>query len=333
MHDVIGTDGVSPAYFRFKARGQLAYYQSATLINGTVTKIDVPEGNTTTQPFTVRAKLPSGEEATVGARGVILATGLTDILPDTPGIKQNWGKGIFWCPWCDGNEHADQPLGILSGLDEAASLSQEISTLNNNVIAFVNGTNTPEMRAATEKKFPGWEQYLEARNIKVENRTIAGLVRLADGGVNEHPEAPTFPEHDLFRVDFTEGPSVERAAFFASFPNKQHSSVGADMGVRLDGGRLAADPARGLMTNIPSVYAIGDANADNVTNVPHAMFSGKRAAVFLHVALARQETAVIIAQHNGTSVEERGLDLEPRAVWEAMNGGAADILDAGKFEQ
>ncbi|KAI8948450.1 sulphydryl oxidase [Xylaria longipes] len=333
MHDVIGTDGVRPAYFRWKARDQLAYYQSATLINGTVTKIDVREGNITSQPFTVRAKLPSGEEATVGARGVILATGLSDIIPGTPGVQQNWGKGIFWCPWCDGNEHADQPLGILSGLDEAASLSQEISTLNNNIIVFVNGTNTPEMRAATEKKFPGWEQYLEARNITVENRTIAGLVRLADGGANEHPEAPTFPEHDLFRVDFTEGPSVERAAFFASFPNKQHSSVGADMGVRLDGGRLAADPARGLMTNINGVYAIGDANADNVTNVPHAMFSGKRAAVFLHVALARQETAALLAQHNGSSVAERDLDLEPRAVWEAMNGGAADILDAGKFEQ
>ncbi|KAI0474472.1 sulphydryl oxidase [Xylaria cf. heliscus] len=333
MHDVIGTDGVSPAYFRWKARGQLAYYQSATLINGTVTKIDAPAGNGSNQPFTVRATLPSGEEATVGARGVILATGLRDIIPDTPGIKQNWGKGIFWCPWCDGNEHADQPLGILSGLDEAASLSQEISTLNSNIIAFVNGTNTPEMRAATEKKFPGWEQYLEARNITVENRTIAGLVRLADGGINEHPEAPTFPEHDLFRVDFADGPSVERAAFFASFPNKQHSSVGADMGVRLDGGRLAADPARGLMTNIPSVYAIGDANADNVTNVPHAMFSGKRSAVFLHVALARQETAALLAQHNGTSVKERDLNLEPRAVWEAMNGGANDILDAGEFEQ
>ncbi|KAF2963806.1 hypothetical protein GQX73_g9753 [Xylaria multiplex] len=339
MHDVIGTDGVAPAFFRWKARGQLAYYQSATLINGTVTKIDAAtseaSGSSAVQdaPFTVRATFPSGEETTVGARGIILATGLTDIIPSTPGIQQNWGKGIYWCPWCDGNEHADQPLGIFSPLNEAASQVQEISTLNNDIIAFVNGTDTPEMRAATDVKFPGWKEYLDARNVRVENRTIASLVRLADGGANEHPEAPTFPEHDLFRVDFTEGPSIERAAFFASFPNKQHSSVGADMGVRLDGGRLAADPARGLMTNIPGVYAIGDANADNVTNVPHAMFSGKRAAVFLHVALARQETAALIAAHNGTSVVERSLDLDPRAIWQDMNGGEADVLDAGDFEQ
>ncbi|TGJ86470.1 hypothetical protein E0Z10_g2290 [Xylaria hypoxylon] len=334
MHDVIGTDGVSPAFFRWKARGQLAYYQSATLINGTVTKIVAASTSSAAQdaPFIVRTTLPSGEESTVGARGIILATGLSDIIPSTPGVPQAWGKGIFWCPWCDGNEHADQPLGILSNLNEAASQVQEISTLNNDIIAFVNGTDTPEVRAVTDTKFPGWKEYLELRNIKVENRTIAGLVRLIDGGANEHPEAPTFPEHDLFRVDFTEGPSIERAAFFASFPNKQHSSVGADMGVRLDGGRLAADSTRGLMTNIPGVYAIGDANADNITNVPHAMFSGKRSAVFLHVALARLETAALIATQNNTSVEERGLDLDPRAVWQDMNGGAADILDAGEFE-
>ncbi|KAI0908590.1 sulphydryl oxidase [Ustulina deusta] len=337
MHDVIGTDGVAPAYFRWKARGQLEYYASAFLINGTVTKIDVASNDTSAAqdpPFTVRTTFPSGEEATVGARSIVLATGLSDIIPSTPGVQQNWGKGIFWCPWCDGNEHADQALGILSNLNEAASNVQEISTLNSNIIAFVNGTDTPEVRAATDKKFPGWEAYLQLRNITVENRTIAGLVRLADGGANEHPEAPTFPEHDLFRVDFTEGPSVERAAFFASFPNKQHSSVGANMGVRLDGGRLAADPTRGLMTNIPGVYAIGDANADNVTNVPHAMFSGKRAAVFLHVSLARQETAALLAKNNETSVKERSLDfdLDPRAIWQDMNGGEADILDAGEFE-
>ncbi|KAI1159170.1 sulphydryl oxidase [Nemania serpens] len=337
MHDVIGTDGVSPAFFRWKARGQLAYYESVSLVNGTVTKIDVASSNATSQaqkePFTVHAKFLSGEVATVGAKAVILATGLSDILPSTPGVKQNWGKGIFWCPWCDGNEHADQPLGILSDLNEAASLVQEISTLNGDIIAFVNGTNTPEMSAATDTKFPGWKQYLDLRNITIENRTIAAIVRLSDGGANEHLEAPTFPEHDLFRVDFTEGPSVQRAAFFASFPNKQHSGVGADMGVRLDGGKLAADNARGLMTNIPGVYAIGDANADNVTNVPHAMFSGKRAAVFLHVALARQETATLLASQNGTSLDERSLDLDPRAVWQEMNGGKADILDAGEFNQ
>lgn len=70
------------------------------MVNGTVTKIDVASSNATSQkePFTVEAKFLSGEVATVGAKTIILATGLSDILPNTPGVKQNWGKGIFWCP-------------------------------------------------------------------------------------------------------------------------------------------------------------------------------------------------------------------------------------------
>ncbi|KAI2630102.1 sulphydryl oxidase [Xylaria nigripes] len=337
MHDVIGNDGLAPAFFRWKARNQLGYYPSAKMINGTVTKIDVAASSASGSaasgaPFTVRATLPGGKDASVGARAIVLATGLTDILPETPGIEENWGKGIFWCPWCDGNEHADQPLGILSTLLDAASSVQEISTLNKDIICFVNGTDTPEMRAATEKKFPNWQKYLDLKGIKVDNRTITNLTRLKDGGEDEHPSAPTFPEHDLFSLGFAEGPAVERAAFYASFPNKQHSDIGAEMGVRLDGGRLAANQSRGLMTNIENVYAIGDANADNVTNVPHAMFSGKRAAVFLHVQLARLETAALLAK-NITSINKKDLELDPRAIWEKMNGDASDILYAGEFEQ
>jgi len=89
-------------------------------------------------------------------------------------------------------------------------------------------------------------------------------------------------EYDSFQVEFAEGLAVKTAAFLASFPSEQTSDVGQKMGVRLDGGRLAANGAAGLATNVEGVYAIGDANADNVTNVPHALFSGKRTAVFLH---------------------------------------------------
>lgn len=65
-----------------------------------MTKIEVPENNGTAQtlPFTVHTTFPSGEEAVVGAKGIILATGVLDIIPDTPGVKEAWGKGIFWCP-------------------------------------------------------------------------------------------------------------------------------------------------------------------------------------------------------------------------------------------
>lgn len=252
------------------------------MTNGTVTRIVPGDEQNSYFVITSTGSAPE-QEQTVTARKVVLATGLRDILPDTPGLQENWGKGIYWCPWCDGHEHADQPLGLLGSLDNVPGAVREMVTLNNDVIAFVNGTDTPAMRATTEGKSPDWEKYLEIHGVGVDNRTITAITRLQNGtDGTEDPSLPSSPEHDLFRVDFTEGPPVERAAFLVSYPSEQASKVGEEMGVRLWGGRLAVDPTAGLVTNIPGVYAIGDANSDNVTNVPHAMFSGKRTAVYLH---------------------------------------------------
>lgn len=295
MHDVLGYDGespaharktsltalgVTPAYYRWAAREQLSHYSTVSMTNGTVTQIDPVDNNTA---FIVAATLPGGDEQVFSARKIVLATGLRDILPDTPGIKENWGQGIYWCPWCDGHEHADQALGLLAPINEIPGMVREILSLNKDIVAFVNGTDTPENRAATEKASPQWETYLQLHDVKVENRTIASVTRVFNGTTgDEDPSLPTSPEHDLFRVEFEDQPYVDRAAFLASFDDEQASQVGPDMGVALYGGRLAADGTKGLATNIPGVYAIGDANSDNVTNVPHALFSGKRTAVFLH---------------------------------------------------
>ena len=373
MHDVLGFDGnhspslgplkppkltchplsgVTPAYFRYAAREQISHYTTVRMINGTVLKI-TPDAN---QPakFTVHVGVnpDGGRGLTLTARKIILATGLRDVLPSTPGIAENWGKGIFWCPWCDGHEHADQELGLLGSLDNVPGAVREMLTLNTDIVAFVNGTSTPELRATTEAKSPGWEKYLRVHGVVVDNRTITGITRLQDGGGEEaDPSLPSVAEFDRFRVDFTEGEPVERAAFLAAFPSEQTSKVGEEMGVNLYGGRLAADQSAGLVTNIPGVYAIGDANSDNVTNVPHALFSGKRTAVYLHglspldlvlstsgmvanslptVRLAREDGEEDIA---GPDVTKRELEHAARSLWETVNGGPSDILYAGEFDQ
>lgn len=272
--------GVTPAYYRWGARQQLSHYGTISMTNGTVTKIEPAENNT---KFIVSATYPNKEVKVLTARKIVLATGLRDLLPPTPGIRENWGHGIFWCPWCDGHEHADQPLGLLAPIDQIPGMVREMLTLNRDIIAFVNGTDTVANRAATEKKSPKWETYLQIHGVRIENRTIAAIKRLKEGTTgDEDPSLPSVAEFDSFSVEFTEGAPIERAAFLSSFKDEQASKVGEDAGVKLYGGRLAVDPAQGLVTNIPGIYAVGDANSDNVTNVPHALFSGKRTAVYLH---------------------------------------------------
>ncbi|SPQ25176.1 494b6195-845f-4301-83e9-b9e826de8de4 [Thermothielavioides terrestris] len=330
MHDVLGFDGVTTAYFRWAARQQLAHYSTVSMTNGTVTKIT--PGDSQNNFFTVTTTSPGSNATTdLTARKIVLATGLRDILPATPGIRENWGQGIFWCPWCDGYEHADQPLGLLGSLDNVPAAVREMLTLTRDIVALVNGTDTPAFRAATDAKLPGWQRYLQLHDVRVDNRTIAAIRRLRNGtDGSEDPSLPSVAEHDLFRVEFTEGPPVERAAFLAAWPSEQASHLGEKLGVHLYGGRLAADPANGLVTNVPGVYAIGDANSDNTTNVPHALFSGKRAAVYLHVKIGREDGE---RELNGTDVTKRDLEHVARSLWQTVNGEPGDILYAGEFDQ
>ncbi|KAJ4153496.1 hypothetical protein LMH87_009981 [Akanthomyces muscarius] len=337
LHDLPGNDGQQPAYYRWVARTSIANYGTITMTNGTITKIQ-PERNSTY--FTVTGNYTGGHEITYTARKVILGTGVKDIIPGTPGLQENFGKGIYWCPWCDGHEHADQALGIVGPVTSAASTLREVTTLNTDVVAFTNGTAANQTQLdATEKSFPQWRDYMKAKGATVDDRVLTSIERLRDGGdPSADPSLPTHPEHDLFRVHFATGEPVLRNAFVINVPTDQASSLPEDIGAKIVGGKVDVDQTKGLVTSVPGVYAIGDANNAGATNIPFALFSGKRTAVYLHVQLERENSAALIASLNGTSSESSGisgrsLHEEARAVWDEMNGRPGDVLYAGEFDQ
>lgn len=217
-----------------------------------------------------------GEEYT--APRIVLGTGMKDILPITPGVAEGWGKGIYWCPWCDGYEHRGQSFGILGNLSDVMGSVIEVWTLNQDIIAFVNGTNTPEQQAALAAKYPNWEAQLQAYNVTINNETIVSIDRLQDGSANNDPAQDL--EFDLFRVNLTDGSSIERAAFITNFPDDQQSTLPRALNLTMDGTKIKV--GTNMKSSDNGIYAIGDANNDGATNVPHAMFSGKRAAVYIH---------------------------------------------------
>lgn len=327
--------GQQPAYYRWAARKQLLNYKTITMTNGTVTKIDPQHNNTY---FSVTGKYADDQTITHTARKVILATGIHDVIPGTPGMRENFGKGIFWCPWCDGHEHADQQLGIVGPITSVPGTVREVTTLNTDIVAFTNGTAANETALEmTEEGFPRWREYIKAKDVPVDDRVLKSIERLRDGSdPSADPSLPTVPEHDLFRVHFETGEPVLRNAFIINVPTEQASSLAEDVGAEISGGKIKVDASKGLATTVPGVYAVGDANNDGATNIPYSLFSGKRTAVFLHVQLERENTAALLAGLNGTEsgqISGRSMHEEARAVWEEMNGQPGDLLYAGEFDQ
>lgn len=244
------------------------------------------------------------------ARRVILATGVTDLLPTTPGVADAFGQGMYWCPWCDGFEHREQSLAVVGPLSDALSSALEMRNMNPDIIVLANGTDTPEQREIATNRSATWQAQFAAYNIPIVNTTIKSIMRLRDGNGNPVPprmmnsrinrvaqqyeildknndvtttgdnSGPNGKHKDFFRVTFTDGLSIERAAFLINIEVRPTSDLPAKLRLKMQGPKIEVDPK--MQTNVTGIFAVGDANTDGSTNVPHAMYTGKKAAVVAH---------------------------------------------------
>ncbi|PGH31391.1 hypothetical protein GX50_05809 [[Emmonsia] crescens] len=312
IHDVIGNDGVVPSVFRYEAREQIKRYATAEMKNGTVLQITPVDNVPGELPYFV-VDINMGSEASLSlvtktARKIVLATGIEDILPSTPGVSEAWSRGIFWCPWCDGFEHRDQPLGIIGDATRFRDGVMHIATMNHDIIAFTNGTQLPVNETRDlENNY----------HIKYNFFAIKNITRVQDGAV--HFNARNRSEFDIFTVYFHgDAKPVNRSAFLTSFDQKQRSDLPYKLGLKMLNGKIDNN-FRGMTTSMPGVYAVGDCNNDDSTNVPHAMYSGKRAAVEIHLTLEHENATSMKTQSRKRAQPLTIRELEKRAEGEIGN--------------
>lgn len=138
IHGVIALEGTPPLEFQERGKEQLRSY-GVQILNATVKSV-------TDNDRTLTATLSNGE--TVAARSIIVASGVDDVHPNTPGLEENWGDTVLHCPYCHGFEVADKKLGVLCigefSLHHAALLRQ----WSKDITFFTNGMKlTEEQRA------------------------------------------------------------------------------------------------------------------------------------------------------------------------------------------
>ncbi|MEP6773941.1 MAG: NAD(P)/FAD-dependent oxidoreductase, partial [Polaromonas sp.] len=160
-HGVLGHDGKPGPQLLAEARQQLLAYPTAQIFSGRVSRVDAGEAG-----FVVEAE--DGLRWFTGRR-LLLATGVSDVLPGIPGLEARWGKTVVHCPYCHGYEIGGGAIGVLG--TGPMSVHQAVMFADwGDVTLFAQGV----VEVSAEE-----HALLAARKVKVESSPIAELQGVA----------------------------------------------------------------------------------------------------------------------------------------------------------
>lgn len=175
-----------------------------------------------------------GDGSRRSGRRLLLATGVTDPLPDDiQGLRELWGTGVLHCAYCHGWEVRNQRLAVLADGELAAQIVALVRCLSRDVVLCTHGPADlgSDDRARLER---AGIPIREERVVRVEGK---------DG--------------HLERIVFADGSELARHALFLPTLPRQHSDLAERLGCALTDFGLVQVDAAGL-TTVPGVYAAGD---------------------------------------------------------------------------
>jgi thioredoxin reductase len=260
VHGFLTRDGVAPAELLRLGHEQLRPYETVEVQCLHIETIALHGSGFVATGHGTADDAP----ATITARRVLLATGVSDVLPPLPGFRELWGRGVLHCPYCHGWEVRGQPLAVFGRGRTVTGLALLVSRWSPDIVVVTNGPGhlTPNAR-----------RRLRRHKIQVQDAPIARLIGTA--------------ERDLQCIEFEDGSQLERAALFLHAPQLQRSSLAADMGARITSkGAVWVDG--GLQTSIPRLYAAGD-TTPGAQQALIAAAEGNRAAILINESLTREE--------------------------------------------
>lgn len=262
MHAVLGHEGREPTELLRAGRVDASAF-GVEFVDARVT--NVTDGTT-------ELTVTTADGAAHTARTVIVATGITDRLPEIPGLAERWGKTVLHCPYCHGWEVRDQRLGVLATSPLSLHQVQLLRQWSADVVLLA-GLIEP-VDAPTRAR-------LDARGIRIIDRPVIEI--LGDG------EAVT-------GVRLDDGSVIGLDAIFTGGAPEPHDRMLEQLALeRVDGpmGNLIAVDAMGLTSN-PRVWAAGNV-VNPAANVPVAMGAGSFAGAAANAALVTQDFDAAVA--------------------------------------
>ncbi len=245
MHGFPSRDGTPPLEFLEATRAQLVKYDVTVIEAEVRTAERTPEG--------FRVIVASGKE--VASRRLLACSGISDQLPNVPGIQEAWGRGVVHCPYCHGWEIQDQRIGVLASVPMSIHQALLFRQWTDRLTLLLHTQAAPTAEQAEE---------LAARSIRIVSGEIVEVETL-DGRVSG--VRLVTGEHVALDAIVVAPIAVPHADFLSSLgvrPQPHSSGLGEHVPADETGQTTAPGVwAAGNLAN-PSLNVLGSANAGTI---------------------------------------------------------------------
>jgi len=275
VHGFLTRDGMNPAALLETGRAEVRGY-GVQLLDGRVASSESVDGG-----FTVTLE----DGSRVGARRLLVTTGLIDELPDVPGVRERWGREVLHCPYCHGWEVRDQAIGVLGSGPMSVHQALMFRQLTEDLTLFLHTAPEPTDEEAEQ---------LAARGITVVEGGVASLeveedrltgVRMRSGEV-------------IARQAVTVAPRFVARAGTLSDLGLETSAHPSGMGEHIEAA------ATGL-TAVPGVWVAGNVT-DLAAQVLGSVNAGAMAGAAINADLIAEETREAVAAHRDLTSSTAG---------------------------
>jgi thioredoxin reductase len=232
VHCYLGNDGIAPTSLRDLGRSEAQSYGVQIVDAEVLAARHLNGGGSQLSGFEVQTN-----DRSFIARTLLLCTGVVDVLPEIPNVRDFYGRSVHHCPYCDGWEHRDQRLVAFGEKTESVvKLALSLSTWSPQVTACSNGAPFSHQERSN----------LAESGIAFREEKVAGLNGKA--GVLE-------------AVQFDSGPPLACDALFFSSGQFQRSPLTTQLGCESDE-RGMIRTGKKQSTGVEGLFLAGDADGE-----------------------------------------------------------------------